>query len=80
MNCEALIELVTDYFEDVLDQDTRTRFEQHLEICAPCRIYLDQMRDTLRITGSIAAGSLDDDVRDALLATFRSWASERSAP
>jgi anti-sigma factor RsiW len=49
MSCQELVELVTDYFEDVLEADERARFEAHLAECQGCRAYLAQMRATLRL-------------------------------
>ena len=42
MTCKELVELVTAYLDDVLDADTRARFEAHLTKCRGCRNYLDQ--------------------------------------
>jgi len=38
--------------------------------CASC---LDQMRDTIRIVGSLREEDLDPDLREELVGAFRGW-------
>jgi anti-sigma factor RsiW len=45
--------------------------EAHLETCPPCRIYLAQMRATIRAVGTVPVETLSDEACDALLAAFR---------
>jgi anti-sigma factor RsiW len=71
--CKELVELVTDYLEDRLSPSLRTRFEMHLAYCAPCRVYLAQMRDTAKLTGRLSEQSFPPGAKEALLAAFRSW-------
>ena len=53
LSCQELVELVTDYAENALSVEDRTRFEEHLGICEGCRNYVDQMRATVaRLDGS----------------------------
>ena len=52
LTCQELVELVTDYFEDALPESERTRFDAHLDECEGCRLYLDQMRTTIRLVQS----------------------------
>ena len=77
MNCQDLVELVTDYLEDALDRVTRERFEEHLIDCEYCAVYLEQMRQTLVVAGRIAPESLDPVTRANLLTAFRTWSSHR---
>jgi predicted anti-sigma-YlaC factor YlaD len=71
LDCNVLVELVTDYFEHALDRRTREAFEAHLTECDGCVNYVEQMRETVRMTGRIREDDLPDDVRTALLAAFR---------
>jgi anti-sigma factor RsiW len=73
MSCQELVELVTEYFEGRLPARERTRFEQHLAGCEPCVIYLAQMRETIRLTGTLADDAVPPETRDALLEAFRGW-------
>jgi anti-sigma factor RsiW len=73
MPCQELVELVTAYFEDALGERDRRRFDAHLAECDPCRVYLEQMRETVGLVGRLEADSLSDDARTALLSAFRDW-------
>ena len=44
LDCNEIVELVTDYLEGAMAPETRARFEGHLRRCRHCRAYLAQMR------------------------------------
>lgn len=75
LSCQELVELVTEYLEGALSAEERTRFEQHLDACEKCGVYLDQMRTTIELTGSLVAESLSPEAEAALLDAFRDWKS-----
>ena len=70
--CQEVVELVTAYLEDALDQDDRERFEEHLVFCDGCDNYLKQMRTTIRLTGRVEH-ELPDELQAELLEAFRGW-------
>ena len=78
--CREIVDLVTDYLEGRLSEEERLAFEDHIASCSGCRAYLDQMRTTIEL-----AGSLDriepppPPLRDELLAAFRDWRRTRAA-
>ena len=76
ITCRELVELVTDYIEDRLPAAERMRFEEHLAVCGPCRGYLKQMRQTIRLTGALTEETIDPTARDALLRAFRGWSRD----
>lgn len=49
MSCQEFVELVTDYLEGAPPEDEGARFEAHLEACAGCLRYLEQMLETVRL-------------------------------
>ncbi len=73
LSCQELVELVTDYLEDALPPPERERFERHLAECGNCEIYLDQMRRTIELTGSLGPDSISPEAEQALLRAFRDW-------
>ena len=75
MDCQELVELVTEYLEDRLSPRDRARFEAHLADCEACRAYVEQFRRTIRALGRLPEESLSPEARDALLAAFRGWSS-----
>jgi len=73
MTCKELVELVTEYLEGTLPEDVRMRMENHISGCDGCTNYLDQMRQTIRLTGRLREESLTPQQRDDLLRLFRDW-------
>ena len=77
LSCRELVELVSDYLEGALDASEQARFEEHLAICEGCRSYLEQMRTTIAVTGSVDDSALEPGALDRLLAAFRDWKQAR---
>ena len=73
MTCRELVELVTEYLEGTLPGDIRTRMEEHLSVCDGCNKYIEQMRQTIRLTGLLKEDDLTNQQRDDLLHVFRNW-------
>jgi len=73
LNCQELVELVTDYLEGALPPEELARFEEHIAHCVGCRAYLAQMRATIDVTGRIDPSSLSPQAEAALLDAFRDW-------
>ena len=75
--CQQALELVTDYLEDALSRRARRRFEAHLAGCPHCTEYLAQMRQTIRLTGSLKPEDLTPRQRDEFVELYRRWRSEQ---
>ena len=73
LTCRELVELVTEYFEGSLAPRDRERFEEHIMSCPPCRAHLEQMRETIRLLGSIPEKSVSSEAEETLVAAFRGW-------
>ena len=69
--CRELVTLVTDYLEDRLTPDDRARFDAHIAGCPHCTAYVEQMRETIRLTGTLREEEIPAEVREALLAALR---------
>jgi anti-sigma factor RsiW len=73
MRCRELVELVTEYLEDALPLEDRLRFDAHLELCDGCTTYLEQMRRTIELTGTLRVEDVSPEAEHMLLQTFRDW-------
>jgi predicted anti-sigma-YlaC factor YlaD len=73
MTCQELVEVITDYMENRLPAYDRVRFEEHLGLCEGCRNYLEQVRQTIRLTGRLPEDALSPEGRDRLLQAFRTY-------
>jgi anti-sigma factor RsiW len=75
LSCQEVVELVTDYLEGALTRELHARFEQHIAHCTGCQSYLQQMRATIRTTGTLTAESISPEAEQALRDAFRGWRS-----
>jgi predicted anti-sigma-YlaC factor YlaD len=76
ITCKELVEVVTDYLEGRMPSERRLLFEEHIAFCSWCQTYLDQMRETIRLTGMLTEDDLSPETRDTLLEAFRNWNAE----
>ena len=58
MPCQELVELVTAYLDESLSRRDRRRFEAHIEGCEHCTTYVEQMRETIEVTGRLTEEDL----------------------
>jgi anti-sigma factor RsiW len=65
--------VVTDYLEGRMPAERRLLLEEHLAFCDWCQTYLEQIRETVRLTGTLREDDLDPEARDGLLRVFRDW-------
>ena len=73
MSCKELVEDITSYLEGTMPDRERQSFDEHLELCPGCRVYIDQMRATIKTVGALREETLSPETRESLLATFRGW-------
>jgi anti-sigma factor RsiW len=73
LTCKELVELVTMYLEGSLPPEAAARFEAHLQACRGCSTYIDQMRQTIHLTGTLTEESIRDEAEKDLLHAFREW-------
>jgi anti-sigma factor RsiW len=73
LTCEELVEIITDYVEGTMPEVERRRFDEHLAVCSGCEHYVEQMRSTIQVVGSLREEMIAPETRDALLAMFRDW-------
>ncbi|MEX2422168.1 MAG: zf-HC2 domain-containing protein [Actinomycetota bacterium] len=73
MNCQGLVELITDYLEGVMPEAERGLVDEHLAGCDGCSTYLEQCRATIRLTGMLTEEQISPDAREVLRGVFRDW-------
>jgi predicted anti-sigma-YlaC factor YlaD len=79
LTCRELVELVTDYLEGNLSPQQCMRFEEHLLICDGCSAYLDQVRSTIAVAGSLQEDAIPPHMQERLLTAFRAWKERGSS-
>jgi predicted anti-sigma-YlaC factor YlaD len=75
LSCQEIVELVTEYLEGTLAPETASLFEEHLNFCDGCEVYLDEMRATIATVGrvDIVEEEMPAETRETLLDAFRHW-------
>jgi predicted anti-sigma-YlaC factor YlaD len=73
LTCAQVVEIVTAYLEDALSAEDRERVEEHLVFCDGCSTYLEQMRETIAMTGRLGAQQIPPALQERLVAAFRDW-------
>lgn len=71
LKCQELVELLTDYLEGSLGWRARRRVEKHLAACTACTRYVEQMRETLSLLGTVPVDTLSPEAQSTLLDAFR---------
>jgi hypothetical protein len=69
--CQEVVELVTDYLERALPADETSLFERHIDFCAGCIMYVEQMRTTIATVGRVTEEDMPPETRERLLTAFR---------
>ncbi len=68
--CQEFVELVTDHLEGTLPEEVERAIAAHLELCEPCRIYLEQIRRTATALRTLPTPTLPQPARERLLGVF----------
>ena len=73
MPCQELVEVITSYLDGSLDELDRQRFEEHLLECDWCVRYVEQLRETLGLLGTVSVDTLSPEAQSTLLDAFRDF-------
>ena len=71
--CIELVEVITDYLEGTMPARDRRRLERHLTACDGCTAYLEQMQETISLTGRLEPEDVPPELEERLLAAFQEW-------
>jgi anti-sigma factor RsiW len=73
LNCQEIVELVTEYLEGAMDDELRAAFKTHLAGCDGCTHYLEQIEAIIRVAGTIELDALSPEFQAGLLEAFRDF-------
>ena len=77
VTCRQFVELVTEYWEGALSEEQTELVEEHLVLCDPCKLYLEQMQatvETMREAHDVEP--MPAGTEEALLSAYRAWRGE----
>lgn len=70
ITCKEFVDFLMAYLDEELPSGQRRSFEDHLDDCPPCKVYLDTYRETVRlgrVCGSDPEAPVPEDVPEALV-------------
>jgi len=73
LNCQEVVELVTDYLEQALLPEKQAQFEEHIEECPGCDTYLEQVQQTILMLRKLSEQQTFPETKQDLLELFRNW-------
>ncbi len=73
ITCPEVVELLSGLIDGELPAPLRARVEVHLASCDGCSMILDELRETIRLTGELTEADLSPAQSATLLAAFRDW-------
>ena len=73
LTCQEVMELVTDYLENVLLPGLRKQLEEHVADCPGCANYIEQVRLTVGMLHQLAHEPVFPETKRELLEVFRNW-------
>jgi predicted anti-sigma-YlaC factor YlaD len=73
LNCQEVVELVTDYLEQALLPEMQAEFEEHVAGCPGCDTYIEQVQQTIMMLRKLAEQSMFPETKQELLEIFRNW-------
>lgn len=65
-NCGEIIELISLYIDNELDNESRNDIEEHIETCESCRSELESLREIVGVLGSIEDVELPSGFKENL--------------
>ena len=72
LKCREVVELLAQYLEGSLPDESRQALEAHLEVCQDCRTYASSYKTTIELARAACASdeaTVPDDLLDAILET-----------
>ncbi len=76
--CDTCYGALSDYLDGVLPEPERRVIEEHLRLCPPCLIYLDQFRRVHEAAGRVSAEQLPADFDQVMAGVLAAWKAKRA--
>jgi hypothetical protein len=77
LECQDVVEVVSDYIDDALPIQQRTKLEHHLVYCTGCATYTRQLRDQKKAFSVEGAHAITPAERAKLFGAFHKWKAGR---
>ncbi len=81
MKCQELLDTLNDYVDGETQSALCEALREHLAECNPCRIVIDNIRQTITLYRAGEAMPLPDELHEKLRSLMRArWSEESPAP
>ena len=70
LTCKDFLRELSDYLDESLDAQVRTRLEEHIAACPNCWVIADTTRKTVKIYKGMEPYPVPPDVQDRLMAAL----------
>ncbi|MCZ6836303.1 MAG: zf-HC2 domain-containing protein [Planctomycetota bacterium] len=60
--CREVIEFLASYLDETLEEQARSKFDAHLDVCPYCRDYMTSYEDTIRLARSTGSDAICDEL------------------
>ncbi len=71
LSCEQVNGFILDYLEGRLPDETKNKFESHLQMCAACTPYLEQYKQTVDIVAKDGKIDVPADLAEHTMSFLR---------
>ena len=62
LSCEQINQFIIDYLDDNLPEQTKKKFEMHINKCPNCSAYFDQYNDTVMMVNEDGVLEIPEDL------------------
>ncbi|MHC4839017.1 MAG: zf-HC2 domain-containing protein [Planctomycetota bacterium] len=75
--CDAFYRVLSDYVDGELAEVDMAYVEEHLKLCPPCEVFLDQFRAVAEAARREKAAEMPEGVRNVLESVLSRWKAEQ---
>ena len=79
IECRQIAELLGDYLDGTLPQQTRELLDWHIEGCGPCVAFVNTYRGTINAAAKLRETEIPGELKQRLLAVLRTQRASHQA-
>jgi anti-sigma factor RsiW len=80
IECRQIAELLGDYLDGTLPNQTRELLEFHIDGCPPCVAFINTYRGTIAVTRTLPDTPMPTELKKRLLSVLREQGTSRIPP
>ncbi|MBI3684604.1 MAG: zf-HC2 domain-containing protein [Acidobacteria bacterium] len=80
LTCKEFLQELSDYLDDAIDGELRSKLEAHVTDCPNCWVIFDTSKKTLRVYKGMEAQAIPADIEQRLLAALEKKIAAKCRP